>query len=242
MDDKLNNIFAEGASYYYGKDGYPLDYGKAFELFSEAANGEEVNSMVYLAIMYINANGVARNYQAALEWLNTALSIDKCNSDVYRNIGYMYNNGFGVNKNIGVALDCYMKAVKYNTDKNSRLYFEDCFIAGCLLVNCNNLRGALPYFKEAAERGNKPEAWHNIGYIYSKRAVPGATKEMAVQAYSYAASMGYAQSMYDIGCIYVSNGMYAQGKPWFENALARGYEPARKQLKRLNLILYSQSI
>jgi len=235
MNSESSNVFSLGYAYYTGTQGYPLDYQKAFELFTKGTKDGDVNSMLYLALMYINAKGISRDYKKAFQLLGTALSYDEYNSDVYRYLGYLYNNGFGVPKNIAKACDCYVRAVEYSRKKNGRLYFSDCYTAGCLLVSCNRLKAAFPYFEVAATQGNMGEAWHNMGFLYTKGIVPGANANTAFPFYKKAAELGFAQSMYEVGCIYASKGMYSEAKLWLERAVAKGYEPARKQLKLVNV-------
>lgn len=235
MAEDLNSVFSLGYAYYTGTKGYPLDYDAALISFSEAALKGDVNSMVYIAIMYMNAEGVPRDYKKALYWLNRALSIDDSNCDVYRNLGVLYYNGFGVQKNLGTACDCYVKAVEYNSNTNGKLYFNDCFNAGLLLVNCGKLKAAFPYFEVAATKGNMADAWHNMGYLYSKRIVPGANRDTAFPFFMKAAELGNAQSMFEVGAQYQLHGKNNEARYWFEKSLANGYEPARRSLKMLNL-------
>ncbi len=56
-------------------------------------------------------------------------------------------------------------------------------------------------FKDSAERGNIPEAWHNLGYLISEYNVSldknvDKKLQMAI-AYKKAAELGYAPSMYN---------------------------------------------
>ncbi|MGN1479305.1 MAG: tetratricopeptide repeat protein [Acutalibacteraceae bacterium] len=225
--------YNQGCNYYYGSNGYPFDYQKAFDLFIEAANGGISNAMNNLGLMYMNGQGVTQDYNMAFKWLEKALLADNYNYLAYHNMARLFYNGFGVPKNIEKAYNCYTKAVGYNNQKNGSVYIDDCFMVGCILINnFNRLKDAFPYFKEAATKGNKPEAWHNMGYICSKKGIPGANRQTSFPYFLKAAELGSVESMYEVGCIYISKMMYNEGIPWVEKAAARGYEPARKNLKK----------
>ena len=236
------DAYNQGCNYYYGNNGYPFDYQKAFDLFVEAANGGISNAMNNLGVMYMDGRGVPQDYCTAFDWFKKALLSDNYNYLGYHNMAKLLYNGLGVPRNIEKAYNCYTKAAGYNKQKNGAVYVDDCFMVGyILLTNYNRLRDAFPYFKEAAIKGNKPEAWHNMGYICSKKGIPGANRQTAFPYFMKAAEAGYAESMYEVGCIYISKMMYNEGIPWVEKAAAKGYEPARKNLKKFKAARAAQS-
>lgn len=225
--------YEEGCNYFYGVNGYPLDYHQAFVKFTEAAAGNISNAMNNLGIMYMDGKGVPQDYSNSFEWLNRALQADGHNYLAYHNLARLYYNGFGVQKSVEKAYNCYMRAVKFNPQRRGKVFVDDCFTIGFILVNnYNSLREAFPYFKEAAFKGNKPEAWHNLGYICSQKGIPGANRQTGFQYFLKAAELGYAPSMYEVGCVYISNNMVDEGISWVEKAAIKGHEPARKNLKR----------
>lgn len=232
MDVEATEIYEQGCNFYYGKEGYPLDYQQAYELFIKAAEGGVSNAMNNLGAIYMNGDGVSQDYCKAFEWFEKALSADSYNYLAYHNIARIYYNGFGVPKSIEKAYEYYNYAIKFNPLKTGSVYTDDCFTIGCIYISRNRLREAFPYFKEAAQKGNKPEALHNLGYICSKRSVPGADVQTEFSYFRKAAELGYVPSMYEVGRIYISKMMFNEGIPWVERAAARGYEPAIKNLKK----------
>ena len=232
MDEKIIETYKQGCNFYYGKDGYPLDYQRAYILINEAAKGGLSDAMNHLGVMYRDGNDVCQDYGQAFNWFENALSADNRNYLAYHNIGKMYYNGLGVSKSIEKAYEYFGNAIRFNPSKNGSIYVDDCFTVGCIFISRNRLREAFPYFKEAAMKGNKPEAWHNLGYICSKKGVPGADRQTSFPYFMKAANLGYVPSMYEIGCIYISKMMFSEGMPWVEKAAAMGYEPAIKNIKK----------
>lgn len=232
MDDKVIEAYKEGCNFYYGQEGYPLDYGKALELFTKAAEGGVSNAMNNIGVMYLDGKGVPQDYAKAFDMFYKALNADNGNYLAYHNVARMYHNGFGVSKSFEKACECYTSAIQLNPTKNDSIYVNDCFNVGCIYTNQKRLREAFAYFEEAATKGNMPEAWHNMGYICSNKGIPGGTRKTSFPYFLKAAMLGYVPSMYEVGCIYISEMKYDEGIAWVEKAAARGYEPAVKNLKR----------
>ncbi len=232
MNEKAIIAYQQGCNFYYGKDGFPLDYQRAYILINSAAKDGLSSAMNHLGVMYREGNGVCQDYNQAFDWFEKALSADNRNYLAYHNIGKMYYAGLGISKSIEKAYECFVNAIRFNPQKNGVIYVDDCFTVGSIYIIRNRLREAFPYFKEAAIKGNKPEAWHNLGYICSKKGIPGADKQAEFSYFLKAANLGYVPSMYEVGRIYVSQMMFNEGMPWVEKAAAKGYDPALKNLKK----------
>jgi serine/threonine protein kinase len=83
------------------------DYTKAFELYTKACNGNNVDGCYTLGTMYEHGEGVRQDYSRAFDLFTKACDINntKCN-----NLGNMYKSGEGVLKNYDKAIELYTKA------------------------------------------------------------------------------------------------------------------------------------
>lgn len=61
-----------GLLYYFGKNGVPQDYGKAYQWFAKAANKGYAPSQYALSIMYFNGDGVPKDAEKAVALLQSA--------------------------------------------------------------------------------------------------------------------------------------------------------------------------
>ena len=65
----------------------------------------------------------------------------------------------------------------------------------------------------------------------SKSDIPAT----ALNFYKNAAELGFVQSMDAVGRIYASVQMLDEARAWIKKAADKGYEPAKKRLKMLNV-------
>ncbi|CAI3951646.1 unnamed protein product [Commensalibacter communis] len=91
---------------YENGDGVPLDYKKAVEYYTKAANQGDATAQTNLGIMYSNGKGISQSYQKAEEYFLKAAK--QGYGDAYFNLAVMYGQGKGVQRDFKKA-DEYMK-------------------------------------------------------------------------------------------------------------------------------------
>jgi TPR repeat protein len=245
MGDNAIQIYSEGYYYYTGTNDYPLNYNKAFECFSRAAELGESNAMNYLGIMYENGRTVEKNFRMAFEWYYKAYQANPNDPYAANNLGRFYYNGIATERNIDKAYQCFKKAVELGRQKQHTVYYQCCYLTGCILLNnYKKYDEAYWYMCEAAFKGNIAEAYHNLGFLTEKGVAPindpgtdinAARDGLAIQLYTKAAELGYVQAMDNISIIYARNNMVDDAYLWASRAANKGYEPARKRMKLLKM-------
>lgn len=105
MSREADELYNEGYGYYYGGNDYPLDYDKAFERFTGAANLGNSDAMNYLGVMYQNGRGVGRNTALAADWYYKAIRADNANAYAAYNLGNLYYTGDGVPRDMVKAFE-----------------------------------------------------------------------------------------------------------------------------------------
>ena len=99
-----------GDLYFGGKGGFEQDYGKALELYEQAADQDYADAQAQLGYMYQNGIGVELSYEKAMEWNNRAAQ--QGNAQGQAQIGYMYHMGLGVTQNLDEAGRWYARAAQ----------------------------------------------------------------------------------------------------------------------------------
>ncbi len=97
---------------YENGTGVARDYKKAAELYTKAADMDEVDAMFSLGVLYHHGDGVTKNLSKALELYTQAAS--KGLAAAQFNLGTMYSNGVGVTQDYINAKQWYMKAAAQN--------------------------------------------------------------------------------------------------------------------------------
>ena len=233
MLDQAIELYNEGICYYSGDEGYPLNYAKAFELFSKAAEQGLGPAMNYLGLMYEDGIGVGEDLEKAFEWYQRGMEAEDALA-VY-NIGRWYLEGIGVEANSDVAMQYFEKSLQIEETPNAAY----CYGCGCL--ERNDLGKALELFEYSAESTDMPEAWHNLAWTilqggsgYEAESVNAA--RAAAPYYLKAAQQGYAPSMDEYGRLLIRlQGVGNEARQWIKAAADAGYEPAQKRLKTLSV-------
>lgn len=248
MESNINNLLYQGVRYYQGSDGYPLNMVKALDCFQEAARGGNSDAMNYIGIMYENGQAsLPLDYTKAVGWFYSAIKANNGNYVAAYNLGRMYYYGRGVQKDVALAkeyLDCAIMLLLDNRECST--YVKSCYLLGYIYIHdLNNGSEAYPYFVEAANYGNMPEAWHNLGFLSEKGYVPvhkytgsiqAARNGMAYGFYERAANLGYDASMYACGRLCLGADMKDEAREWYTKAAQRGNEAAKKALRTLNYV------
>lgn len=245
MTQEAIDLYNEGYRYYSGMDGYPLNYGKALEYFQKSADLGLSEAMNYLGVIYERGEIVPQDYNMAASWYYRAVQADSENPHALYNMGRMCYNGTGIEKNLIKAYQFYKAAVDLGRGNTHSSYPSSCYMTGCVLTEYyKNYKEAYPYFKEAAEYGDIPEAWFNLGWLAEKGYVPVknpgsnakvARDNLALGYYKKAAESGDPEALDSVGRLYAAHNMFDEARPWIEKAAAKGYEPAKKRLRQLNV-------
>ena len=225
-------LYNEGYCYYTGTNMYPLNYQRAFEYFSQAAEMGYAEAMNYLGVIYDKGQLGKRNITLALEWYKKAANAGSPFAMV--TLAIYYNEGKVLPRSPEKALALYKKA--YSVDQNPHAGY---YIA-CELMEEKKYIEAAKLFKQSGEKGNIPEAWHNLAYLIANHGIrldKGADPRLqAALMYEKAAKLGYTPSMfnYAITVMQIAGGPNKEALKWLNKAAEMGYEPAKKRLKLLD--------
>lgn len=94
-----------GRAYYYG-DGLDKNYKEALKWFEKAASQNHIEAWFYVGVVYYHARGVDRDYAKAMDCFKKSTDYKVAQHF----IGYMYEEGLGVQANMNIAKDWYLKA------------------------------------------------------------------------------------------------------------------------------------
>jgi TPR repeat protein len=131
-----------GKEYVAGNDEFQ-DYGKAMDLFKEAAAGGLSDADDDIALLYLNGLGVPENDAMAISWLEKA-NPKESTAEIEDDIGQNYIDGDGVPKNRVTALKWFARAA---TD-GSR---DAAMMAGDLYLQANGTTQATAFFQLAMD-------------------------------------------------------------------------------------------
>lgn len=230
--DLARKAYSEGYNYFFGKNGYPLDYRKAFESFSISADAGSPLAMYAIGTMYNGGNYVNQDYKEAYNWFLKAIEANSNLSCAYSSLSELFYFGRGVEKDYNSALEFCLKAIELAKSQNNEAKPRDCLMAGELLAFVfKRPTDAFAYFYEAAINGNYATAWHNLGYLCRERLIPGENRDTAFKYFMKGAELGNPESMYEVGRYYIEKLMYDEGIPWVEKSAAGGCALAQKNLK-----------
>ncbi len=245
MAQDVIEVYNQGYYYYTGTEGYPLNYVKALDYFKQAASLGSSDAMNYIGLIYEEGDVVEQSDALAVEWFYNAIQADQSNAYAAFNLGRMCYNGSGTEKNLYTAYQYYKLAVDLGIGNTHAVYPQSCYMTGCILIeHFNNYTDAYPYFIEAAQHGNIPEAWYNLGWLTEKGVIPvdqqGGNKALArdnaaLSYYLHAAEQEDASAMDAVGRLYAAHNMLDKAAPYIEKAASMGYEPAKKRLKLLRV-------
>ena len=112
--------------YYLGR-GVELDYNKAAEFHTKAANLGYANSQEVLGEMYMEGKGVEQNYTQAAYWLNK--SCENGERSAFAPFGDCHRKGLGIEKDEKKAFELYQKGAEMG-DLRSKVSIAECLIEG----------------------------------------------------------------------------------------------------------------
>ena len=130
----------EASGFYAAKD-----YDKAYDIFRDLANNDNVIAMISLAIMYEHGEGVAPSLKEAFFWYKKAAELGYAPAQV--RLGMMYFDGVGVAKNPDLALKWLVSAAENGEVMASNLL-------GMIALSQKDAGGAQKWFNLAANSGD----------------------------------------------------------------------------------------
>ena len=238
MSENRIDLYNLGYYHYTGTNGYPLNQKKAFDFFSRSAELGLSEAMNYLGVMYQRGENVMQNYKTAADWYSKAIQADNGNALAAHNLGCLHYFGNGVPQNMDKAFELFQTSINLGRNKRHVRYANSCYMAGLIMMNhLKNNRGSIPYFKEAANCGNIPEAWHNLGYLCEQGAMDVSKADIPSVAFRYyqtAADLDFAPSMLCVANIFAQMNMMDEARYWTNRAAEKGYEPAKKAQRFVN--------
>ena len=241
MNENTAHNYNMGINYLNGSNDYPIDYQKAKELLFSAANDGLSDAMNAVGVMYNSGKGVPKDIDTAIKWFENAIKTNHENVYALRNLADIYYGNPLNAEQRTKALQLYSVVVEKHRDKlNKETYANICYAIGDILINnFDNLIDSYKYFKEAAQVGNIPEAWHNLGYLLEAEITEPGTyyssdlsrDQAAMNYYMKGASLGCATSMDSVGRLYIGHNMIEEAIPYLERAAGLG---CKESIERLN--------
>lgn len=208
--NSAEDYYNQGVNYYYGENGYQINYNKAALFFKKAADLKHVEAVNFIGIIYLEGNGMQPNYQLALQWFNYAIQLDPNFGRGYYNIGRMYNEGMGVQINYDLAYQYFMRAIKCG--KESYYPYACHFIGYILFEIYKKPRESVDFFIEALKNNSEiAGSWHNLGVLYEQGYYRPSNGKTEVYFYEKAAELGFPKAMEALGKLYLKAALGASG-------------------------------
>ena len=212
--------FSMGCNYYFGQNGYSVDYDKAMEYFRKAAEQGYADAQWGLGWCYETGRGVTQDYNEAVRWYRKAA--DQGNAGAQNNLGVCYANGRGVTQDYNEAVRWYRKAAEQGY-ANAQYNLGLCYANGQGVTQ--DYKEAVRWYRKAAEQGYA-YAQNNLGGCYETGR--GVTQDYneAVRWYRKAAEQGDADAQSNLGgCYYNGRGVtqdYNEAVRWYRKAAEQG--------------------
>lgn len=92
----VNDFYQIGYNYYFGRNGYDVNYLEAAKWFGKAIEVDDTQAMCFLGVMHLIGQGVEQDYILAEKLLQRAAEAG--NSNAMYNLALMYKDGSGVAK------------------------------------------------------------------------------------------------------------------------------------------------
>ena len=141
--------YSMGCNYYFGNNGYSVDYGKAVEYFRKAAEQGNANAQYNLGWCYRNGRGVTQDYNESVRWYRKAA--EQGDADAQNDLGWCYETGRGVTQDYNEAVRWYRKAAEQgHAYAQSNLGL--CYANGRGVTRSRS--DAVYWYRKAAQQGN----------------------------------------------------------------------------------------
>lgn len=241
--------YNRGYFFYTGTEGYPQDYDKAYACFLKAADMNELESINYIGVMYLDGIGKPQNTQTAIYWFRRALTVEPTFGRANFNLGRIYYDGIGVEMNYDLAYDYLCKAI--HVGKMEPYYADAChFVAYIWMEVRQQSEKSVPYVIEALR--HNPEhapAWNNLGVLCEEGYYKPAEDKTPLDFYLRAAKLDMPQAMVAVGKIYLQRTLETESIPqalkdthnaiyWLRKAVDAGETGAEHSLEMAELALH----
>ena len=165
---------------YYNGDGVPVNYNEAVAWWTRAAEQGYADAQNSLGWWHQNGKGI-RDYGKVFHWYK--LSAEQGNTYGQYNLALCYWNGNGCDKNIGIALQWFLKAAEqgYSDAQTWVGYIYD--------VETHNYEEAFKWFKLSAEQGHMV-GQYNLAVFYENGRGCSQDLSLARQWYRKSAEQG----------------------------------------------------
>ncbi len=190
--------FQLGKKYYFGENGYLLDYGLASYWFLSAAEKGYADAQAYAAMCYLTANGVPENAQKGKYWAE--LSVNQNNEWGYYQLGIYYLHHV---QNIPEAVFWINKYYEISNNEYAKNQLKDLSSKGYCDSPIENFSSNLINLAQSG----LPDACYKLGLAYLHGTfglekdinkvpplIKQATEKGFLQAYSFLAYIEYLQA------------------------------------------------
>lgn len=149
-----------GLLYYFGKNGVPQDYSKAYQWFAKAANKGYAPSQYALSIMYFNGDGVPKDAEKAVALLQSAAR--QGHPEAVKQYNALQAKAQQLNASQTVSTQTAATAIKYyDTAKLEPKNFKQ-----VVLANLNADTIARSFYKVTSSRERKSDDYWAHGKYY----------------------------------------------------------------------------
>jgi TPR repeat protein len=227
-----------------------IDYNKAIDWFTKAAEQGHSDAQYELAIMYKKGEGVDQNHTKAEEWYTKAaeqgntralerlkrmdrIATDRLVREQY-DLGVMYKEELGVRQDYMKAFECYNKAAEQG---HSDAQYELAIMYKKGQGVPQNSITAAEWYAKAAERGHTC-AQYDLGVMYEEGQGVPQNSITAAEWYIKAAEQGHSDAQEILLCKYEEGNYflaqnYHKLNPLFLITAQRGYNRAVEWLIKI---------
>ena len=139
-----------GLCFFSGSDGFPLDYSKAFEWFTKAAEQGHAFAQNNIGLCYYYGEGVLQDYSKSFEWFEKGA--EQGNEFAQINLGNCYYYGEGAKQDYTKAVEWYIKAAEQGNPE-AQYQLGVCYIGGYGITQ--DYHKSIEWFTKAAEQGHE---------------------------------------------------------------------------------------
>ena len=181
-----------GICYFYGWDGFPVDYKKALELFKDAAKMQSGEACAWIGEFYAGGYVYKQNYKKAALWFEKAAALGYM--EAFFKLGVLYENG-----GHGLKAD----------SKKSNYWYEKAEEAQAREAALYKAKSPFELLSESAEMGNA-DSQCNLGrsYFFESEAQKHNIEpdvQKALYWLEKAAGQNHEESLFLLGQIYGQN-------------------------------------
>ncbi len=146
---QIRNNYEMGLNYYFGRNGYEVNFDKAAEYYRKAAEQGHALAQTWLGYCYEKGHGVEQNDNEAAAWYRKGA--EQGDASGQSNLGLCYENGLGVARDYKEAVKWYRKAAEQG-HASAQYNLGECYRNG-LGVDKDD-KEAVRWYRKAAEQGH----------------------------------------------------------------------------------------